>query len=470
MDPSPLPKNQRLLKAEVARLQEEADHDQLNARRDRLTHYSNRIVDASLAGIRHLLNKDWDGSLGVDATFIATYARGVRTSAPYTATDPDAGWYIRDGDHADPDLPNPADPHANSSHRREEGKGARPKRKPKRAFGYDATLAVARNPHHARPTSTGGCGDPSQIPALVMGFKLDKPGHNPGTNGIAVLTDVQKRGYPAGDLAADAAYNNSKPDLWQLPLRELGYRPTYSYRQDQLGIQTQAHGALMVEGTWYCPRMPAKLITATQDLHRPEDDPDAIDPATWRTRIDARHDYALYPKGRPDAEGHQRLSCPASAGKVQCELKPASMGIGIHLPLIDMAPSPVGPPKICRQTSVTMAPEDGAKHWQPRPYGSPEWQKIYSTLRNATEGTNGYAKDDVRESIERAQGRRLRGIAAQTLLLAFQLAHVNIRKINAWLDTLPGADGLPRRRARRRKTKPLRHWTPKGYLDQDPAA
>jgi hypothetical protein len=286
-----------------------------------------------------------------------------------------------------------------------------------------------------------------------------------------VIRDNHAVGYgmfsfqPAAFVGDERRWN-----LWQLPLRELGYRPTYSYRKDQLGIQAQAHGALMIEGTWYCPHMPEKLITATQDLHRPQDDPDAIDPATWRTRIGARHDYALHPKGRPDDQGHQRLSCPASARKLQCALKPASMGTDPRLPLVDVTPSPVEPPKICAQTSVTMAPEDGAKHWQPRPYGSPEWQKIYATLRNATEGTNGYAKDDVRESIERAQGRRLRGIAAQTFLLAFQLAHVNIRKINTWLDTLPGPDGLPRRRARRRKTKPLRHWTPKGYLNQDPAA
>lgn len=469
MDPSPLPKNRRLPTDEAARLRKDADQDLLSLKRERLTRHSNRIIDASLTGIQHLLSKDWDGSLGIDATFIATYARGTRADAPSTSTDPDAGWYIRDGDHADPNLPNPADPPTHPSHH--SGKASRrTKRKPKKGFGYDATLAVARNPHHTPSPHTGGCGDPAHIPALIMGFQLDKPGHNPGANGIDVLTDIRNRGYPAGDLAADAAYNNSKPNLWQLPLRRLGYQPTYSYRQDQLGIQAQAHGALLVEGTWYCPHMPTTLITATQDLHRAEDHPDAIDATTWRTRVDARHNYALYPKGRPDKDGHQRFSCPASAAKVQCQLKPASIGTGPRLPLIDVTPSPVGPPKICAQTSVTIAPEDGAKHWQPRPYGSPEWQKIYATLRNATEGTNGYAKDDLRESIERAQGRRLRGIAAQTLLLAFQLAHVNVRKINSWLDTLPGSDGLPRRRARRRKTKPLRHWTPKGYLDQDPAA
>jgi hypothetical protein len=73
---------------------------------------------------------------------------------------------------------------------------------------------------------------------------------------------------------------------------------------------------------------------------------------------------------------------------------------------------------------------------------------------------NGYAKTDAHEGIEHAGNRRVRGIAAQTLLLAFPLAHANERKINAWLATLPGPDGLPHRRARHKTPKPLGTWTP----------
>ena len=54
---------------------------------------------------------------------------------------------------------------------------------------------------------------------------------------------------------------------------------------------------------------------------------------------------------------------------------------------------------------------------------------------------NGYAKTDAPEGIGRAG--RVRGIAAQTLLPAFQLAHANERKINAWFATLPAPTGRP---------------------------
>ncbi|MCW2888162.1 MAG: hypothetical protein JWL58_5024 [Streptosporangiaceae bacterium] len=474
MDPSPLPKNKRLTREEAARYLVDADPHVRAEREELLDRTANQILEASLTRLAHLLKdpEHYDGSLGIDATVIATFARGTSTNGPHTSTDPDAGWYVREGDHRDPaisDQAAPAGRQGRPGHPEHNNPGGiratqKTRRKAKIMFGYDVALAVSRNPHHDPQPGPGGCGDPKVLPALVMGMKLSKPGFDPGRNGIAVLTDIQRRGYPAGYVGADAAYNNSRPEDWQLPLRALGYQPTYGYRSDQLGIQAQAYGANLVEGTWYCPSMPPQLVTATQDLHRPEGDPAAIDAATWRTRVDARAPYALPPKGRPDKEGHQRYSCPHSAGQVHCELKSASMGTRPQLPLVQLTPSPTGPPKICAQTSITVAPEHGAKHWQPLAYGSREWQKIHPRLRNTSEGLHGYAKNDAHEAIERSQGRRMRGIAAQTLLLAFQLAHVNERKIGNWIDTLPGPDGKPRRRARRRETKPLGTWTPKSHL------
>ncbi|MEV5573431.1 hypothetical protein AB0L06_25595 [Spirillospora sp. NPDC052269] len=466
IDPSPLPKNQRLARAEADQILAAADQQQLQANERRLVRITNQVIEGSLSCVRNRLDDIWDGSLGLDATFTATFARGTATRGPVTSTDPDAGWYVRTGDHSDPDLPGtPARP---GPPRREPRRGRR--RDAKTGFGYDAALAIARNPHHQQAPQPRGCGDPDRLPALVMGMKLSKPGHDPGTNGIHVLADVRRRGHPAGFVAADALYNNCRPDDYQLPLRALGFQPTYGYRTDQLGIQAQAHGAQLIEGTWYCPEMPQPLKTATLDHHRRDDDPAHIDQTTWRTRADARTPYALAPKGRPTPDGDQRYMCPATAGRLQCPHKPASIGTDPRLPLVTPEPSPVGPPKICAQTSVTMAPEHGAKHWQPLTYGSPTWTKVHTRLRNSSEGFHGYAKNDAHESIERAQGRRIRGIAAQSLLLAFQLAHANQRKITTWLNTLPGPDGLPHRRAKRRTTKSVAYWTPTGYLDDEAAA
>ncbi|MEU4492774.1 hypothetical protein AB0F96_04760 [Streptomyces sp. NPDC023998] len=132
---------------------------------------------------------------------------------------------------------------------------------------------------------------------------------------------------------------------------------------------------------------------------------------------------------------------------------------------MDPEPSPTGPVTVCRQRSITVAPTAGAKHWQALEYGDEEWQKVYFRLRNSVEGYNGYAKNPLAEAIEASGTRRIRGIAAQTILLVFQLAHANRRKIKNWVETLALNGERPRRRTHhRRRTKPLGSWTPTGYL------
>ena len=75
---------------------------------------------------------------------------------------------------------------------------------------------------------------------------------------------------------------------------------------------------------------------------------------------------------------------------------------------------------------------------------------------------NDYAKDTIRERIENHDTRRIRGIAAQTLLIAFQLAHANHRKLTAWADAITlNGDRRRHRHTCRRKTKPLATGPPR---------
>lgn len=466
MDPSPLPTNKRLSRAEATDLGASADLEALALREHRLALFTEFVLDASVRPLKDLLAELSDGSLAVDATPIRTFSRGRKTSGPELATDPDAGWYVREGDHRDPDTAPVAEAMRPPNKRRKNGptekKGKRSslKKKAKHLFGYDAALAVTRDARYDEVLLNDNTPNPNILPALVLGVSLDKPGHGPAYNGLKVLRRLGERGYKPGFLAGDLAYNNSDPGDWQLPVRALGYRPVYDYRVDQLGKQAETHGAVMVEGTWYCPSMPQTLVDATKDLYA-----ERIDREPWTRLVTARKPYRLMPKENEDPEGHQRVMCPAEAGKVQCPIKSRSIGRGIQLPLVDPEPNPAGPLKVCRQRSVTLAPAEGAKHWQSLEYGSDEWQKVYFRLRNSVEGYNGYAKNPLAEAIEASGTRRIRGIAAQTVLLAFQLAHANRRKIAKWLETLALGGERPRRRTHhRRRTKPLGSWTPTGYL------
>ncbi|MFE2541856.1 hypothetical protein [Actinacidiphila glaucinigra] len=463
MDPSPLPPNKHLTRQEAQRLIAAADPDELAAREHRLALFTEFVLDASIGPLRGLLTELASG-IAVDATPVRTYARGRRAGGPELSTDPDAGWYVREGDHRDPDGSHVADdmepPKGTRKQTPTTGQAAKPSLAKRYLFGFDAHLAVTRDTQHLKPLLDDGTPDPDVLPALVLGLCLDKPGERPAYNGLKTIRRLQERGYTPGFLAGDRAYNNSEPHEWQLPVRALGYKPVYDYRVDQLGNQGGAQGAILVEGTWYCPSMPQPLIDATSDLHASR-----IDRETWAARIAARKPYRLMPKEREDAEGHQRMMCPAESGKVQCPLKPRSLGSGVHLPLVDPQPSPTGPLKVCRQRAITLAPEEGAKHWQALDYGDEQWQKIYFRLRNSVEGFNGFAKSPLAETIESSRSRPIRGLAAQTILLVFQIAHANRRKITTWLDSLALGGQRPIRRTnRRRRTKPLGTWTPTGHL------
>ncbi|WP_406731496.1 hypothetical protein [Streptomyces sp. NBC_01794] len=468
MDPSPLPANKRLSRENAARLTAAADPEALAEREHRLALFTEFLLDASVRPLKDLLAELSDGSLAVDATPIRTFAKGRKTNGPELATDPDAGWYVREGDHRDPDAAPAADAVRPPTKRGKKSKPAKKGRKGKKAslkkkakylFGYDAALAVTRDARYDEILLDDNTPNPDVLPALVLGVSLDKPGCRPGYNGLKVLSRLRQRGYKPGYVAGDLAYNNSEPDEWQLPVRALGYKPVYDYRINQLGKQAETQGAILVEGTWYCPSMPEPLIDATKDLCA-----ERIDRETWIRLIAARKSYRLMPKENEDPEGHQRMMCPAAAGKVQCPIKSRSMGRGIHLPLVDPEPSPAGPPKVCRQRSITLAPAEGAKHWQALEYGDQEWQKVYFRLRNSVEGYN-YAKNPLAEAIEASGSRRIGGIAAQTILLVFQLAHANRRKIKNWVETLALNGERPRRRTHHRHcTKPLGKWTPTGFL------
>jgi hypothetical protein len=91
--------------------------------------------------------------------------------------------------------------------------------------------------------------------------------------------------------------------------------------------------------------------------------------------------------------------------------------VGRRLPVVDPEPSPVGPPKICRQDSITVPGNGGAKHCQELAYGSDEWVRVYFHLRNSVEAINGYAKDPLHESMEAGGSRRIRGIASTRISL-----------------------------------------------------
>jgi hypothetical protein len=342
-------------------------------------------------------------------------------------SDPDGGWYVREGDHRE----------------REDDHG-KPLRK--LAWALQATIATTARPPGAPPAH----------PNLAIGLALARPGEEPGGTGARVLASVAARGHKPGWPGYDRAYTQALPGRFQLPARALGYKPVMDYRADQLGIQANSQGALLAEGGWYCPALPEPLITASAELRG-----HAIDRDIHASRVAARGPYQLKHKDGPDADGYQRLSCPALGAHpgLMCPLRETSLSPRDGRAKV-LQPPPE-PPKLCRQTAITIAPDVGARYRQDLPYASPAWQARYATLRNTIEGLNGLVKDPAHEALNQPARRRVRGIAAQSIFTALLLMAANIRKIRAWRALTPHDKTRITQRARRRRDS-LRDYLPDG--------
>lgn len=107
-----------------------------------------RLLEATWLMLPHGVRRAWKGSIGHDATFVATWDRGHATKSPNASTDPDAAWYMHKGDHKAPD---------------DIGGKNHKDGTPKSKYGYEAEIAIA------------GADDPDDLrrfPFLAVGVRL----------------------------------------------------------------------------------------------------------------------------------------------------------------------------------------------------------------------------------------------------------------------------------------------------------
>jgi hypothetical protein len=131
-------------------------------------------------------------------------------------------------------------------------------------------------------------------------------------------------------------------------------------------------------------------------------------------QITARACYQLKRKDGPDADGYQRLSCPATPVPATARTCPTPARPG----------TPATPP--C------------------------------ATPSKASTATSKWA---AHQALAQPARRRVRGIAAQPVFTALLLTAANIRKIRAWRALTPDDKNTTARRARRRRSS-LRDYLP----------
>ena len=142
------------------------------AARSPLEAFINALLEASISVLTSAERAACDGGTGLDATPVPLFSRGPSRRTGLCASDPDGGWYVREGDHRE----------------REDDKG-RPLRKI--AWALEATIATTARPPGAPPAH----------PDLAIGLALARPGEDPGGTGARVLASIAARGHKAAGSA-----------------------------------------------------------------------------------------------------------------------------------------------------------------------------------------------------------------------------------------------------------------------------
>ena len=172
MDPSALPKNRRLTEQDLkTRTRPMTPRPGRSCPHSRLEAFINALLEASVSALTAAERAASGGSAGLDATAVPLFSRGPSKRTGLCASDPDGGWYVREGDHR----------------QREDDKG-KPLRKI--SWALEATIATMARPPGAKPP---------HIRISPSAWRWPGPGKTPAAPAPRVLASVAARG--TGGLA-----------------------------------------------------------------------------------------------------------------------------------------------------------------------------------------------------------------------------------------------------------------------------
>ena len=264
IDPSVEPKDRVLPEKELAARRKKLTEAEVAARQKALEKLVADLLEASVKVCSREELAGFDGSVGLDATPVPLWSRGPSARRGTAASDPDGGWYIREGDHREGTGPD----------------------------------AKALRKIHLGPRSH----DRDDGPPAGLGARLPEPGPGPGArqagrrprgHGGTPIGPSALPGLARWFLGADRGYTQCRPEHFHLPVRALGYSLVMDYKAAELGRQANSQGALMVDGAFYCPALPEDLITASADKRAGK-----LDDAMYKARTEARAGLAPGPQAR----------------------------------------------------------------------------------------------------------------------------------------------------------------------------
>lgn len=340
------------------------------------------VVDALVEASVPDEYKGCSSALAIDWTDHETWSRPRAAHDPQPANDPDASW----------------------GHAKRNAPGA----KDHLFFGYYAQVATMVKEEGGPP-----------VPELVRRIAFSAPRIDPPRLMAKTLLRMQASGIELGDVLCDCGYSNRDPLAFATPLRGAGARLVMDLHPDDRGPRGTFEGAILANGALYCPATPVSLLTVGP-LRRGAP---ADETADHDARCAELARYELSPVTSPDPDGYRRMMCPASAGKVRCDLKQSSMAGSFDHPTVLDPPDPS--PRCCAQQTITVPPQVNEKTRQKHSYPGAAHRNSY-TRRTAAERCYASLADPSVGGIRRGWSR-LFGLAKNTLMYTLAVVARNMR-------------------------------------------
>lgn len=444
---------------------------------------SQQFYSALIMASARLIGDDfdqWRGDVALDGTpFIA-----AKVGTPSPTTDPkknpqeheaelrrirtsseeDAGWYTRDGGH------------------RGDGKTS----SGKFFWAYEATIAAM----------TGGAFGTGELPGLIIGLSLDRPGVQPAQRALDALTHIMEDpDQPKGNFIGDLLYAPGQdPKKFQEIIRKNGYRIISDIKNETVTVkgkdgdgreisvtasskgEISGHhkGAVFVDGSWYCPAITDRLVAFTKDKNNKE-----LQEPELQKLIKKREQYQLKIK-ETTKEGHIKVTCPArrpnptivcpyvqdrsaGSGVSSSNAKAMASTLGIkfqrkprrpsvkpkthvktrtsakkNLPSIISHQLPDEPEEICtNKSSLTIRITVQSKRFQQGPaWATQKWFDEYHRGRNIIESRNSLIKNASGIGLGDRTTRMARGFANHWLFIAIGCVATNVNLINNYFHRL----------------------------------
>jgi len=102
IDPFPGPRNRLFTKTEWADIIAARDPEDAARKQVRIDWVANRLIEATIQMVPRDVRRRWKGNACIDATPVPAFGRrGTTKKSAWVGIEPDAAWYVREGDHRD---------------------------------------------------------------------------------------------------------------------------------------------------------------------------------------------------------------------------------------------------------------------------------------------------------------------------------------------------------------------------------